>query len=193
MNDNRYEIISSNEEKYFYKKYGSDYQEYNNDKKINTLLDENKTFIQNEILEILKTFTLDESPDYNEILFPETLFPKKNDEIFKNIMKLKSILNELDSSINYYNSLFSLFRTLAFYIDIPNLNFFNEKERNILGINIQKRRQSLTIEFSSENVIYYSYAYNKSEKGIFRMTGRAKLTKFHENSHFITKIINSIR
>lgn len=84
-------------------------------------------------------------------------------------------------------------RTMPFYCNMNELSFFFDDIRKIIGANITKNGQSLTIQFVSRNVIEYSYASEGNDNSIFRMTGRAKLTFSIMNSHFIEKILSSIR
>lgn len=104
-------------------------------------------------------------------------------------------LAEKISTLNgdYKDSIFSLLRTLPFYADFECVEFFIDEDRHIIGANIQKERQSLTMQFASSNIVEYSYAYKSKNPGIFRMTGRAKLTSSLMNSHFIKKILSTIR
>lgn len=203
MNESPYEIIPHTKEEY-YPKGDIEYTKYVNKIKKITFIEDSERVFFNEYSKKLEEIYPDVISGnthsvkyYNEYII--NLFKSKKtsfeigNEIIENIENLSSTINRLNPGINYSKSLFSLYRTLLFYIDIPNINFFNEEEKNILGLNIQKKHQSLTIEFSSDSIIHYSYACNENEEGIFRMTGRAKLTKFLKNSYLITKIINSIR
>lgn len=147
-----------------------------------------------ESISLTEQSTIDHFENYLKSASEFIINNNKNNEVIIKLYALSEKLKSLNDTENYYNeSLFSLLRTLPFYADMNYVDFFLDEERKIIGINIQKEKQSLTMQFCSKNMIEYSYAYKSTIRGVFRMTGRAKLTSSLMNSHFIKKVINSIR
>lgn len=210
MNDHSYEIINHSNNEYPYKTIRDNFVYLDKTQKYffsSQIKKERKFFYEkyfenlNEIYPEILSYTEKNTNNSRELYINRLIQLLEESEylfadsyyVMENINKLTLIVGSLEKSSNYCKSLFSLFRTIIFYIDIPGINFFINSEKNILGVNMQKEKQSLTIEFSSDSMIHYSYAFNEYEEGIFRMTGRAKLTKFVKNSYHVMKIIQAIR